>query len=60
MVQISSPLYLRTLLSALVLMGSSLSVAAPDQSLPRKELGEVSTEMPVELKDVGISEKTRG
>ncbi len=50
-----SPLFLRTLFATL-LLGSSLSLASVDQTLPRKELGEASTEMPKELKDIGISE----
>ena len=53
----SGKLHLKTILLATLLTGFSFSVnAAPDPSLPKKGIGESSTEMPKELKDTGITE----
>lgn len=47
---------MKTLVLSALLIGSAFAVAETDKSLPRKELGQASTEIPTELKDVGISE----
>lgn len=54
---LSANYFIKTLMISALLTGSSLVLAETDKTLPRQELGQSSTEIPTELKDVGITEK---